>query len=43
MDLFGGQKYKDFTAACSALTSALGDEAKNIAVGPINVVSAAAA
>ena len=43
MDLFGGQKYKDFTAACSALTEALGDEAKNIAVGPINVVSAAAA
>mgnify|MGYP002591961498 CR=1 FL=1 len=43
MDLFGGQKYKDFTAACSALTSALGDEAKNIAVGPINVVGAAAA
>ena len=43
MDLFGGQKYKDFTAACSALTSALGDEAKNIAVGPINVVSTAAA
>lgn len=32
MDLFGGYKYKDFTAACSALTSALGDEAKNIAV-----------
>ena len=43
MDLFGGQKYKDFTAACNALTSALGDEAKNIAVGPLNVVSAAAA
>lgn len=43
MDLFDGQKYKDFTAACSALTSALGDEAKNIAVGPINVVGAAAA
>ena len=43
MDLFGGQKYKDFTAACSALTDALGDEAKNIAVGPINVVSVAAA
>lgn len=43
MDLFGGQKYKDFTAACSALTEALGDEAKNIAVGPINVVGAAAA
>ena len=43
MDLFGGQKYKDFTAACSALTEALGDEAKNIAVGPINVVGAATA
>ena len=43
MDLFGGQKYKEFTAACSALTSALGDEAKNIAVGPINVVGAATA
>ena len=43
MDLFGGQKYKDFTAACSALTSALGSEATYIAVGPINVVSAAAA
>lgn len=43
MDLFGGQKYKDFTAACSALTSALGSEATDIAVGPINVVSAAAA
>lgn len=43
MDLFGGQKFKDFTAACSALTSALGDEAKNIAVGPLNVVSAAKA
>lgn len=43
MDLFGGQKFKDFTDSCSALTSALGDEAKNIAVGPINVVSAAAA
>lgn len=43
MDLFGGQKYKDFTAACSALTEALGDEAKNIDVGPINVVGAATA
>lgn len=43
MDLFGGQKFKDFTDACSALTSALGDEATDIAVGPINVVSAAAA
>lgn len=43
MDLFGGQKYKDFTDACSALTSALGSEATDIAVGPINVVSAAAA
>lgn len=43
MDLFGGQKFKDLTAACSALTSALGSEATDIAVGPINVVSAAAA
>ena len=43
MDLFSGEKYKDFTKACSALTSALGDKAANIAVGPINVVSAAAA
>ena len=43
MDLFDGQKYKDFTAACSALTGALGNEATDIAVGPINVVSAAAA
>ena len=43
MDLFGGQKYKDFTAACSALTGALGNEATDIAVGPLNVVSAAAA
>lgn len=43
MDLFDGQKYKDFTDACSALTGALGNEATDIAVGPINVVSAAAA
>ena len=43
MDLFGGQKFKDFTDACSALTGALGNEATDIAVGPINVVSAAAA
>ena len=43
MDLFGGQKYKDFTAACSALTGALGNEAADIAVGPISVVGAAAA
>ena len=43
MDLFGGQKFKDFTAACSALTSALGNEVTDIAVGPLNVVSAAAA
>ena len=43
MDLFGGQKFKEFTTACSALTSALGDDAKNIAVGPINVVGAATA
>ena len=43
MDLFGGQKFKDFTDACSALTGALGNEATDIAVGPLNVVSAAAA
>lgn len=43
MDLFGGQKFKEFTTACSALTSALGSEATDIAVGPLNVVSAAAA
>lgn len=43
MDLFSGQKYKDFTDACSALTGALGNEATDIAVGPLNVVSAAAA
>lgn len=43
MDLFSGQKYKEFTDACSALTGALGDKATDIAVGPINVVSVAAA
>ena len=43
MDLFGGQKFKDFTDACSALTGALVNEATDIAVGPLNVVSAAAA
>lgn len=43
MALFGGQKFKDFTDACSALTGALGNEATDIAVGPLNVVSAAAA
>lgn len=43
MDLFSGQKYKEFTDACSALTGALGDKATDIAVGPLNVVSAAAA
>ena len=43
MDLFDGQKFKDFTDACSALTGALGNEAADIAVGPLNVVSAAAA
>ena len=43
MDLFGGQKFKDFTDACSALTGALGNKATDIAVGPLNVVSAAAA
>ncbi|WP_455265406.1 hypothetical protein [Phascolarctobacterium sp.] len=43
MDLFGGEKFKKFTDACSALTSALGTKASDIAVGPLNVVSAAAA
>ena len=43
MDLFGGEKFKKFTDACSALTSALGDKASGVAVGPLNVVSAAAA
>ena len=43
MDLFGGEKFKKFTDACSALTEALGDKASGIAVGPLNVVSAAAA
>ena len=43
MDLFSGEKYKDFTKACSELTSALGNKATDIAVGPLNVVSAAAA
>ena len=43
MDLFGGQTFGDFTKACNDLTSALGDKATDIAVGPLNVVSAAAA
>lgn len=43
MDLFGGQTFGDFTKACNDLTSALGDKAAGIAVGPLNVVSAAAA
>ena len=43
MDLFGGQTFGDFTKACNDLTSALGDKAAGIAVGPINVVGAAAA
>lgn len=43
MDLFGGQTFGDFTKACNDLTSALGDKAVGIAVGPLNVVSAAAA
>lgn len=42
MDLFSGQKYKEFTDAWLML-GALGDKATDIAVGPINVVSAAAA
>lgn len=43
MDLFGGQTFGDFTKACNDLTSTLGDKATDIAVGPLNVVSAAAA
>lgn len=43
MDLFGGETFQKFTKACNDLTSALGDKAAGIAVGPINVVSAAAA
>lgn len=43
MDLFSGETFQNFTKACSDLTSALGDKAANIAVGPLNVVSAAAA
>ena len=43
MDLFGGETFQKFTKACNDLTSALGDKAAGIAVGPINVVGAAAA
>lgn len=43
MDLFGGEIFGNFTKACNDLTSALGDKAAGIAVGPLNVVSAAAA
>lgn len=43
MDLFGGETFGNFTKACNDLTSALGDKAAGIAVGPLNVVSAAAA
>lgn len=43
MDLFGGETFGNFTTKCNELISALGTEASNIAVGPINVVSAAAA
>lgn len=43
MDLFGGETFQKFTKACNDLTSALGDKAAGIAVGPLNVVSAAAA
>lgn len=43
MDLFGGKTFQKFTKACNDLTSALGDKAADIAVGPLNVVSAAAA
>ena len=43
MDLFGGVTFGEFTNKCNELISALGTEASNIAVGPLNVVSAAAA
>lgn len=43
MDLFGGETFQKFTKACNDLTSALGDKAAGIAVGPLNVVGAAAA
>lgn len=43
MDLFSGETFQNFTKACSDLTGALGNEATDIAVGPLNVVSAAAA
>ena len=43
MDLFCGETFQKFTKACNDLTSALGDKAAGIAVGPINVVGAAAA
>ena len=43
MDLFGGETFQKFTKACNDLTSALGDKAAGIAVGPLSVVGAAAA
>ena len=43
MDLFGGETFQKFTKACNDLTSALGDKAAGIAVGPLNVVGAATA
>ena len=43
MDLFGGETFGNFTTKCNELISALGNKASDIAVGPLNVVSAAAA
>ncbi|WP_419564253.1 hypothetical protein [Phascolarctobacterium succinatutens] len=43
MDLFGGETFGQFTTKCNELISALGNKASDIAVGPLNVVSAAAA
>ena len=43
MDLFGGETFGQFTNKCNELISALGNKASDIAVGPLNVVSAAAA
>ena len=43
MDLFGGETFLDFTTKCNTLANALKEKASDVAVGPINVVSAAAA
>lgn len=43
MDLFGGETFLDFTTKCNTLASALTKQASDVAVGPIKVVSAAAA